>query len=112
MRWDVNINTDALPQVRRGAERGLFLALHNILNVSNERVPLEEATLQRSGAVDVRGLSGVVSYDTPYAVIQHENMTYRHDAGRQAKYLETAMMDERRKTLQVIAAQIRRATGS
>ena len=29
-----------------------------------------------------------VSYDTPYAIRQHEDLSYKHDAGRKAKYLE------------------------
>ena len=30
-------------------------------------------------------------YDTPYAVVQHEDMTFNHKPGRKAKYLEDPM---------------------
>ena len=61
-----------------------------VLGESIQQVPHEEGDLQSSGKVSVdEGSSRVaVSYDTPYAVRQHEEMTYQHDPGRKAKYLE------------------------
>lgn len=61
-----------------------------VLGESIQQVPHEEGDLQSSGKVSVdEGSSRVaVSYDTPYAVRQHEDMTYQHDPGRKAKYLE------------------------
>ena len=62
-----------------------------VLGESIQQVPHEEGDLQSSGKVSVdEGSSMVaVSYDTPYAVRQHEEMTYQHDdPGRKAKYLE------------------------
>lgn len=61
-----------------------------ILAQSMQEVPHETGDLQASGRVSVDRDRGVaaVSYDTPYAVVQHEDMTFHHDAGRKAKYLE------------------------
>lgn len=97
-------------QARRGAARGLELATEHLLQVSNTRVPIEESTLERSGvtSVDEQALRGAVSYDTPYAVVQHEDLTFAHDAGRSAKYLEQAMNGERRELGQIIAKEVRR----
>ncbi|MEU4997831.1 hypothetical protein [Streptomyces sp. NPDC021622] len=50
-----------------------------------------------------------MSYDTPYTVRQHEEMTYRHDAGRTAKYLEVPMTEEDDAVAALIAAQVRRS---
>jgi hypothetical protein len=50
-----------------------------------------------------------VSYDTVYAVRQHEELTWRHDPGRQAKYLEQPYNTERPTMLALIAAAERRA---
>jgi hypothetical protein len=36
-------------------------------------------------------ITGQVSYNTPYAAIQHEELSYEHKPGRQAKYLETPL---------------------
>lgn len=81
-----------------------------ILAESDTRVPIEEGTLSRSGHVseDRAELKVAVSYDTPYAVVQHEDMTFRHDAGRKAKYLEDPHNSERETMLELIAAAARR----
>ncbi|MFI1677062.1 hypothetical protein [Streptomyces sp. NPDC020607] len=92
---------------RRLASEGLQRALEHGLGVSNARVPLEEGTLERSGRVDVDGLNGAISYDTVYAVRQHEELTWKHLPGRQAKYLESAMNDEREVMLQLMAVTLR-----
>jgi hypothetical protein len=74
---------------------GTILAAEYLLGESNLLVPHEEGDLERSGTVSGDEATGevAVSYDRPYAVRQHEELTYRHDEGRQAKYLEQPMHD-------------------
>lgn len=93
-----------------GAVAGLKKATEHILQVSRERVPLEEGTLERSGAASVDGesLTGAISYGTPYAVYQHERLDLRHAPGRTAKYLEEPLNAERETALALVAAEIRR----
>lgn len=108
LRW----NGDAiLAATRQGAAHGLRLAAEHVLAESRRRVPIEEATLERSGTatVDESTLTAAVSYDTPYAVRQHEELNYRHDAGRTAKYLELPLAEEADTVGEIIAAQVRRA---
>jgi len=38
-----------------------------------------------------KGVGGYVSFDTPYATRQHEEMEYHHLPGKQAKYLEAPL---------------------
>ncbi len=61
-----------------------------VLSESIQQVPHEDGDLQSSGkvSIDEENCRAVVSYDTPYAVVQHEDMTFKHDPGRKAKYLE------------------------
>ncbi|WP_445396440.1 hypothetical protein ACSMX9_22585 [Streptomyces sp. LE64] len=96
---------------RAGAVRGLRLAAEHLLAESRRRVPIEEATLERSGvaSVDEGALIAGVSYDTLYARRQHEDMTLRHDAGRTAKYLEGPAAEEADTMQEIVAAEIRRA---
>lgn len=94
------------------AELGVSLAAEHLLGASRLQVPLEEGTLERSGVASRDGLTAAVSYDTAYAVRQHEELTWRHDAGRKAKYLEDPMNDEADVMGEIIAAQIRRALGT
>lgn len=95
---------------KRRAARGMQLALEHILAESNKIIPLEEGTLMRSGKTDLNEetLVGTVSYDTPYAVRQHEEMTWRHAPGRQAKYLETAVNTSREVCLRIVQGELRR----
>lgn len=93
---------------RRKAEEGLRRALEHTLGESKKLVPLDEGTLERSGTVNVNGLEGVISYDTVYAVRQHEETTWRHAPGRSAKYLEIPMNSERDVMLRLMAVPLRR----
>ncbi|WP_371795981.1 hypothetical protein [Streptomyces sp. NBC_01718] len=108
VRWDGDVALDAM---RQGAALGVRLAAEHVLTESRRRVPIEEATLERSGVatVDEANLTAAVSYDTPYAVRQHEELQYRHDAGRTAKYLERPLIEEADTATAIIAAQVRRA---
>ncbi|UNZ18872.1 hypothetical protein [Streptomyces sp. 891-h] len=108
IRWNPRA---AESRTRAGAARGVRLAVEHLLQVSRARVPIEEGTLERSGTatVDEQELTGAVAYDTPYAVRQHEEMNYRHDAGRGPKYLEQPLNEEAAAMQQIIAAQVRRA---
>ncbi|MFF4177652.1 MULTISPECIES: minor capsid protein [unclassified Streptomyces] len=96
---------------RAGAVQGLHLSSEHVLQASRARVPIEEGTLERSGTatVDEQQLTAAVAYDTPYAVRQHEEMDYQHDAGRTAKYLERPMNEEAAAVARIVAAQLRRA---
>lgn len=104
---------DLLAKVRAGVQRGLVLASEDILKEARDHVPIEEATLERSGKTshDPGNLVSAVSFDTPYAVVQHEDMTLQHDAGRTPKYLENAMNGRRATVAGIIAGQVRRELG-
>ena len=80
---------------KQSRKKGTFAALDHLLTVSKEQVPFDQGPLRDSGVVDVAddGSAGTVSYDTPYAVRQHEELGYRHQCGRKAKYLEDPCND-------------------
>ena len=81
---------------KSGSKRATWMALDHLASVSKQQVPLDQGPLKNSCAVDVNddGSQGTVSYDTPYAVVQHENRNYRHQRGRKAKYLEDPAFDK------------------
>ncbi len=108
--FDAKVNAEALSaETRRAAARGLRHATEHVLSVSDQRVPHDEGTLERSGAasVDESGLRGAVSYDTEYAVAQHENLNYSHKSGRTAKFLELALREEAEVVRLLIAKELR-----
>lgn len=113
--WSNTINLRKLrDEIRDGANDGLLLGAEHVLAVSDDTVPIEEATLSRSGRVstDTAGLRAAVSYDTPYAVVQHEDTSLQHDAGRSAKYLENAFNSTRATVAKIISIAIRRKLGT
>lgn len=97
---------------KAGAAAGARKAAEHLLAVSRREVPLDEGTLSRSGRVDSNGSEARagVSYDTPYARRQHEDMSLNHPGGRKAKYVEDPMQREQQTCLAIIAAEIRAAT--
>lgn len=100
--WD---GDDVLAALKGASMDGLELAAEHLLQVSSSLAPHEEGDLERSGEVSKDPSTGAVavSYDRPYAVRQHEDMTLRHDEGRQAKYLEEPMSTEKPTMLALIA---------
>jgi hypothetical protein len=109
-KFNANVSAEELTaEIQRAAGRGLRFAAEHVLAVSNQRVPHDEGTLERSGAavVDESDLRGVVSYDTPYSVVQHENLDYNHKPGRTAKFLELAVREEAEAVKLMIAKQLR-----
>lgn len=82
------------------------------LQHANRTVPLLNSPLQQSGVASTERtgehVMGAVSYATPYAVRQHENLTFRHAPGRRAKWLELTFAEQQDKISQLVASQVRR----
>lgn len=81
--------------VKGASEAGTHAALDHLATVSKNQVPIDTGALKASCAVQVGagGTSGAVSYDTPYAIIQHEATGYSHPKGGKSKYLEDPAND-------------------
>ena len=95
---------------RRAGARALLVGAEVLLTESNRTVPIEEATLERSGqtSVDEARMEAAVSYDTPYARRQHEDLSLSHDPGRRGKWLEMTFKENGREVRDVMAAEMRR----
>ena len=92
--------------MKKGSARGLMMAMLELGRVSRQQVPLDTGMLRDSGQASIGDASevgeasvsddgkvGCYSYDTKYAVVQHENLTFQHQRGRKAKYLEDPIND-------------------
>ena len=126
----VKIAEDAgLKALRTGAEA--------ILTEAIDETPIDTGTLRRSGTVTVGALpdgaqvyeaaeSGrdmkdafpgpegkekavYISFNTPYARRQHEELGYEHPRGGKAKYLEDPFNRNKKKVLKYADKQIRKA---
>ena len=85
----------ALPHV---LQEGLDL----LKEASLDKVPVDSEDLFKSCKTDKQktgsGVEGVVSYDTDYAVKQHEDLSLNHpkgDLGQEPKYLEYPLQDRK-----------------
>lgn len=65
-----------------------------LLQKANETIPFDEGTMARSGQVTKGDGEVVVSYDTPYAVVQHEDTRIHHTNGRRAKWLQQTLNEQ------------------
>ncbi len=93
--------------IRSAVTEGVGKALHHILDVSNENVPMDMGDLKRSGKVKQDGFGGTITYDEEYAVAQHERLDFHHPKGGSAKYLESAMNTEASKVAEIVAREVR-----
>lgn len=111
LRWKTDHRPAATAKVHRAAVSALTDAAEFLLEESNRSVPIEESTLERSGhvTVDPRALKASVSYDTPYAVRQHEDTRLRHDAGRRAKWLERSLHEQATRLRDFLQARLKAA---
>lgn len=77
-------------EIKKGALKGLRITAQNILGESQKLVPVDTGTLQKSGSIKLNSetLTAQISYNTPYALKQHEDATLNHPNGGEAKYLE------------------------
>lgn len=93
MDWQV-----PLPDVtdtRRAVATALGDVAEQCLEEANRTIPLEEGILSDSGFVEVdeAGLQAQVAYSTAYAVVQHEDPSLTHDAGRRDHWLEQTVIE-------------------
>ena len=93
------------------AADGLADALEHLLGASRARTPIETGRLEQGGTADLdrAALRGTISYPGPYAARQHEELTWRHDPGRTAKFLENPAHEEAAAMRALIAARLRAA---
>lgn len=82
----------ALAIVQTGGEQAVRACAQFLLDESRKQVPIDTGALSRSGAIDVQGLQGTVSYDTPYAVRWHEHNA-NFQRGRKSHYLSDPCND-------------------
>lgn len=95
--------------LEEAAERGLQAGADLLLDESNRLAPIETGDLIRSGNTAVDSDHAEVGYNGVYAVPQHERLDWHHDAGRQAKFLETAAHRHADRIIDAVADEFRDA---
>lgn len=105
-------------RLTRGAQAGVRRAAEYLLTEANKHVPHDEGTLERSGHAGALPVAsnkervGYVTYETPYAVMQHETLGLVHDGKGEAKWLENTFTREAKNVGEIVAATMREASGA
>lgn len=108
MKLRVTIDPAAKRAMHDAAARALEDITDDDKRESADLAPFEEGDLAGSAfsEVDWPTLTGQVAFDTPYAVIQHEDPTLKHDDGRKAKFLEDTVEQNRARHLKYLQSKI------
>ncbi len=107
MEWNGDIVS---AMIQANAPEALNHAAELLRGYSQPLVPMDTGILRATGQVTPAtpgNLEAHVSYDTPYAARQHEELDWRHDEG-QAKYLEQPLADHEADLQQAIASRLGR----
>tara|TARA_Y100000004_G_C8941064_1_gene424231 strand:- start:535 stop:897 length:363 start_codon:yes stop_codon:yes gene_type:complete len=99
-------------KINSNSRKGMVKGLEFIKQESVKVVPKDTGLLEKSAGIKFNKNQasgkheGVVFYDTPYAIRQHEELNFRHAEGRIAKYLELPFQQNQMKALQIIQREI------
>lgn len=94
---------------REAAMKALHLGAEAILTEAVKETPLDTGALERSAAVTDTEDAVYVSFNTPYARVQHEDMTLVHPRRGKAKYLEDPFKRNEEKVIRLVQARVKQA---
>lgn len=114
VKWD---DQAAKRIARQAALKAAQDEAERIRMLSMDEAPHATGTMERSSTVSTEGSSVLISYVTPYAIKQHEDLSLRHpdptnpisSSGRKAKYLEDPFNANKSKTLKYIGLKVKQA---
>ena len=97
--------------IRETAFRAILDGAEVILTEAIDEAPFKSGTLRRSGTVTEAPQDNAVyiSFNTPYAVKQHEDLTLKHPRGGKAKYLEDPFKRNAKKVERLVALRVKAA---
>lgn len=86
IKWN---SSGAIRAVTRATREATIELMGEVKERAVEYCPIDKGDLRASARVEYYSTRTVCIFDEPYALIQHENLEYKHKVG-QAKYLERA----------------------
>lgn len=103
----------ALQEVVGISEQSIADSAFDLLSRAVELAPIDTSDLRGSGKVDfdrtvANRFTALVSFNTPYARIQHETLWFKHPNGGQAKYLQQPYEENIDKYIQHMKDSVRR----
>ena len=92
--------------INAGIKINLKKAGADLVAKSSEQAPIDTGDLRGNCTLDLKYLDALyvsVGYNLPYALRQHEELTWRHPKGGKAKYLEDPFNANRQRYINFIA---------
>lgn len=110
----MSLEHDVLARVRAAAEIAIDEKADQIHGQAVQLAPIETGRLRESARVDTTRndehyYEDTVSFNTPYAARQHEELTWEHPRGGQAKYLEAPLKSNMPTIEEHIAKRVKEA---
>jgi hypothetical protein len=79
---------DGMPDAAASAaEKALTKVCLDLQGKAQLLAPVETGDLRGAAYAEVHGMDGEVGFALPYALAQHEGLTFKHPKGGQARYL-------------------------
>lgn len=98
----------ALKQTDSATKQEIKDITFDLLGKSVDLAPVEFGDLKGSGKAEFEGFTGTVSFTEEYALRQHEDLTFNHPRGGEAKYLEKPFKENVKKYIEQIGKSIGR----
>lgn len=98
-----------LQNVNTFTPKALREVAFDLLGKSKELAPIDTGDLRGSGFAEINKNEATIGYTEPYALRQHEELSYNHPQGGQAKYLEEPFVKNTPKYIKHLADSIRKA---
>jgi len=83
---------EIIRNIEERVERAVEEIAQEILDASNDRVPVDTGKLERSGDIEYNGTRATVFYDAPYAAEVHERTELSYDNG-EARFLKKGRVE-------------------
>lgn len=100
--------------IKQKTKEAMDMIVNDLTRRSKQLAPLDTGDLRGSGESSVNEntneIIGTVSFNKPYALVQHEDLSFHHPRGGQAKYLEQPLNQNRDRYKDFIKNKIREVT--
>ncbi len=95
-------------KIQKANRRGATENRWKIVVDAQAKTPIDTGDLRKSAQVDKTNIGSYrVSYNESYAAIQHENLSFNHPGGGEAKYLDKATKENTNEMKAIVASRVK-----
>ena len=106
----MKIHNPILTTVEKAVQDQMRSVGREVLKDARDRAPKDTRKMVKTGRVNVDDLTVQISFKGVQAIVQHENLDFKHENGGEAKFLENAALEF--DVEQAIADGLKKALGN